>query len=186
MSKVGFRREILGFNREDVIEYIKKTQSETSSREKELVYTLDKLNKRNAELIDEIKKIPELEAKLRISEAAVEKLAQESYDLEQKKAEAERISQDIAKMYIVSKSNAENIKNASKESSDLAFYEIKQTIAAIEKMHNRLNELKVKVEETSKNYSADLDNLTASLNHAKSTIDSVADEVANITNKVNV
>ena len=42
------------------------------------------------------------------------------------------------------------------------------------------------VEETSKNYSADLDNLTASLNHAKSTIDSVADEVANITNKVNV
>ena len=116
----------------------------------------------------------------------MEKLAQESYDLEQKKAEAERISQDIAKMYIVSKSNAENIKNASKESSDLAFYEIKQTIAAIEKMHNRLNELKVKVEETSKNYSADLDNLTASLNHAKSTIDSVADEVANITNKVNV
>ena len=57
MSKVGFRREILGFNREDVIEYIKKTQSETSLREKELVETLDKLNKRNAELIDEIKKI---------------------------------------------------------------------------------------------------------------------------------
>ena len=51
MSKVGFRREILGFNREDVIEYIKKTQSETSLREKELVDTLDKLNKRNAELI---------------------------------------------------------------------------------------------------------------------------------------
>lgn len=186
MSKVGFRRELLGFNREDVIDYIRKTQKESSSREKELVSSLDKVNKRNAELIDELNKIPELEAKLKISEATVEKLASESYNLEQKKLEAERLSQDIAKMYLVAKANAENIKKSTQQSSDLAFYEVKQTLDALEKMHEKLGDIKVQVNEASARYQKDLDDIFVSFANARATIDDISNQVNEINETVNI
>lgn len=180
MSKIGFRREILGFNREDVVEYIRKTQKETSNREKELVSSLDKLNKRNAELIDELNIIPELEAKLKISEATVEKLAAESYNLEQKKLEAEKLSQDIAKMYLVAKANAESIKKSSKQSYELAFYEIKQTLDSLENMHSQLNDIKTQVNEASNKYQRDLENIFISFENAKNAIDNISNQVTEI------
>ena len=186
MSKVGFRRELLGFNREDVIDYIRKTQKESSSREKELVSSLDKVNKRNAELIDELNKIPELEAKLKISESTVEKLASESYNLEQKKLEAERLSQDIAKMYLVAKANAENIKKSTQQSSDLAFYEVKQTLDALEKMHEKLGDIKVQVNEASARYQKDLDDIFVAFANARATIDDISNQVNEINETVNI
>jgi len=186
MSKVGFRREVLGFNRNDVIEYIRKTQQETSKREKDLVETLDKLNIRNAELIDELKKIPELEAKLKISEATIKKMAEEAIGLEEKKAELDSISNDIAKMYLVSKSNAESIRISSRESSELAFYEIKQTLEAIERIQEKLNSLKAQVTGAANAYSREIDILTSSLSGAKEKIDTISQKADEITQKVNV
>ncbi len=186
MAKVGFRREVLGFNRQDVIDYIRKTQQESSLRENELIETLDKLNRRNSQLIDELKKIPELEAKLKISEATVQKLADEAEELEIQKAEAEAMSKDIAKMYLVAKSNAEAIRTSTKESSDLAFYEVNQTIASIEKVHEELNALKQKINDASRKYESDLDVLTASLSNAKETISSTSKKVEEISQPVNI
>ena len=186
MAKVGFRREVLGFNRQDVIDYIRKAQQDSSLREKELIDTLDKLNRRNSQLIDELKKIPELEAKLKISEATVDKLASEAEALEEKKAEAEAVSRDIAKMYLVAKSNAEAVKKSTKESSELAFYEVNETISSIEKIHNELDEIKQRVTEASENYCKDLEMLTASLSNAKTTINSVSKKASEVTEAVEI
>lgn len=177
MSKVGFRRELLGFNREDVIEYIRKVQKDNGAREQELISSLEKLNTRNAELIDELKKIPALQAELEISEATIEKLAKQISDFEQLRAETENVSQDIAKMYLVAKSNAEAINNSTKESSERAFYEIKNTLNTIKDVQQKLQNTKENVMLTSKKYSEEIDELVASFKTTQETIDNISNEI---------
>ena len=181
MAKVGFRRELLGFNREDVIEYIKKIQKVSSHKETELVDTIDKLNIRNAELIDELKRIPELEANLKISEATVQKLSLEAAEFREKQAEVERISQDIAKMYLVAKTNAEAIQKSTKESSELAFYEINQTLSVLEEMQSKLCGIKLEINEASERYAKDLETITESFDSAKRTIENITEKVNEVT-----
>lgn len=181
MAKVGFRRELLGFNREDVIEYIKKMQKVSSSKETELVDTIDKLNLRNAELIDELKRIPELEASLKLSEATVQKLSLEAAELRNKQAEVEKISQDIAKMYLVAKSNAEAIQQSTKESSELAFYEINRTMSVLEEMQSKLFGIKSEISEASERYTKDLESITESFDSAKRTIENITEKVNEVT-----
>ena len=181
MAKVGFRRELLGFNREDVIEYIKKIQKVTSDKETELVDTIDKLNLRNAELIDELKRIPQLEANLKLNEATIEKLSSEAAELRGKQAEVERISQDIAKMYLVAKSNAEAINQSTKESSELAFYEINRSMAALEEMQSKLLGIKSEISEASEKYTKDLENISETFEAAKQTIENIEKKVNEVT-----
>ena len=181
VAKVGFRRELLGFNREDVIEYIKKMQKVSSSKETELVDTIDKLNLRNAELIDELKRIPELEASLKLSEATVQKLSLEAAELRNKQAEVEKISQDIAKMYLVAKSNAEAIQQSTKESSELAFYEINRTMSVLEEMQSKLFGIKSEISEASERYTKDLESITESFDSAKRTIENITEKVNEVT-----
>ncbi len=101
MSKIGFRREILGFNRDDVVEYIKKSQKETEQREQELVAAVDKLNKRNAKLLEKLEELPKLEAKLKLSEETIERLSEEAATIESQKRETEQVAADIAKKLIL-------------------------------------------------------------------------------------
>lgn len=177
MSKVGFRRELLGFNREDVIEYIRKVQKDNSEREQEMIESLEKLNARNAELIDELKKIPALEAELEISTATIEKLAKQVSDFEAIREETENVSQDIAKMYLVAKSNADAINTSTKESSDRVFYEIKNTLATLKNVQEKLISTKEQVASTSQKYSEEIDSLMSSFENAEETINSISTEV---------
>ncbi len=183
MAKVGFRRELLGFNREDVIEYIKKMQKDNSEKETELISSIDNLNRRNAELIDELKIIPQLEASLKISEATIEKLSNETAALRAKQAEVENISRDIAKMYLVAKSNAEVIKQSTKDSSDLAFYEINRTMLTLEEMQAKLKDIKSEIYEASQKYSNDLEYVFKSFSAAKETINNISEKVSEVISK---
>lgn len=183
MAKVGFRRELLGFNREDVIEYIKKMQKSNSEKETELVNSIDELNRRNAELIDELKRIPELEASLKLSQATIEKLSEEANILRSKQEEVEKISEDIAKMYLVAKSNAEAINKSTKESSELAFFEINRTMLALEAMQAKLGDIKNDITTASKKYDEDLEYIFESFDAAKKTITDISQQVDEITSK---
>ncbi len=183
MAKVGFRRELLGFNREDVIEYIKKIQKSNSEKETELVNNIDELNRRNAELIDELKRIPELEANLKLSEATIEKLSGEAAALRAKQEEVEKISQDIAKMYLVAKSNAEAVNQSTKECCDLAFYEINRTLLALEDMQSKLDTIKGEIFDASQKYTSDLEYISESFDAAKKTISDISDKVNEVTSK---
>lgn len=177
MSKVGFRRELLGFNREDVIEYIRKVQNDSSSKEKELISSLETLNARNAELIDELKKIPMLEAELEINKATIEKLAKQVSEFEAIREETENVSQDIAKMYLVAKSNAEAINTSTKESSERAFYEIQNTLKTIKSVLDKLETAKANVISTSEKYSNEIEELVSSFKASKETISSISSEI---------
>ncbi len=177
MSKVGFRRELLGFNREDVIEYIKKVQMDNGQKEQELIASLEKLNTRNAELIDELKQIPILKAELEINKAAIEKLAKQVSEFEAIRTETENVSQDIAKMYLVAKSNAEAINTSTKESSELAFYEIKNTLNTIKSVLDKLETAKENVLTTSEKYSKEIETLVSSFKSSEETISSISNEI---------
>ena len=109
-------------------------QKNHSEKEVELINNIDELNRRNADLIDELKQIPQLEASLKLSEATVERLSGETAALRAKQEEVEKIGQDIAKMYLVAKTNAEAVNKSTKDSSELAFYEINRTMLALEDM----------------------------------------------------
>jgi len=183
MAKVGFRRELLGFNREDVIDFIKKMQKSNSEKETEFADSIDKLNQRNAELIDELKRIPELEAEISLNEATIAKLSKETAELRAKQLEVKKIGEEIAKMYLVAKSNADAINQSTKESSELAFYEIQRTLRALEDMQNKLFSIKADVTEASQKYSRDLDNITQAFENAKDTIDSISAKVSEVTDK---
>ena len=186
MSKIGFRRELLGFNREDVIEYIKKSQREFNLREENLVSSLDKLNNRNSQLIDELSVIPELEAKLKLSEATALKLQEELDGFESQKAELERLSQDIGKMYLVAKSNADSINRSTKESSERTFYEINKSLTALENMHEKLANIKENINKASLNYAAELASIFESFEDAKVNIKDIYNQIENIDEKVNI
>lgn len=186
MSKIGFRRELLGFNREDVIEYIKKSQKEFNVREETLVSSIDKLNIRNAQLIDELTVIPELEAKLKLSEATVIKLQEELDNLENKKAELDRLSQDIGKMYLVAKSNADSINRSTKESSERTFYEINKSLNALENMHTKLTNIKESITSASTNYANELSSIFESFEDAKISIKEIFEQIEKVDEKVNI
>ena len=186
MSKIGFRRELLGFNREDVIEYIRKSQKEFNTREENLVASVDKLNCRNAQLIDELSVIPELEAKLTLSEATVLKLQEELDGLEEKKAQLERMSQDIAKMYLVAKSNADSINRSTKESSERTFYEINKSLTLLENMHTKLNNIKDSINLASSNYVNELSSIFETFEDAKVSIKEIYEQIENVDEKVNI
>ncbi len=171
MSKIGFRRELLGFNRDDVIEYIKKSQCENEQREKELIASLDKLNARNAKLLEKLEELPVLEAKLKLSEETVEKLTAEAAFVDEKKREAENIATDIAKTYLVAKTNAEAACKAAHETSLRAEYEVGRTLEAIKKIHERINSVKAEIATASDDYTAELENAISSFENAKSEIE---------------
>lgn len=177
MSKVGFRRELLGFNREDVIEYIRKLQKDSGNKEQELIASFEKVNARNAELIDELKKIPLLEAELEINKATVEKLAKQVSDFEAIRTETENVSQDIAKMYLVAKSNADAINNSTKESSERAFYEIQNTLNTIKLVLEKLETAKANVISTSEKYTNEIESLVASFKTSEETINNISTEI---------
>ena len=177
MSKVGFRRELLGFNREDVIEYIRKIQKDSGSKEQELISSLETLNARNAELIDELKKIPMLEAELEINKATIEKLAKQVSEFEAIREETENVSQDIAKMYLVAKSNAEAINTSTKESSERAFYEIQNTLNTIKSVLDKLETAKANVISTSEKYTNEIEALVSSFKTSEETINNISAEI---------
>ena len=177
MSKVGFRRELLGFNREDVIEYIRKIQKDSGSKEQELISSLETLNARNAELIDELKKIPILEAELEINKATIEKLAKQVSEFEAIREETENVSQDIAKMYLVAKSNAEAINTSTKESSERAFYEIQNTLNTIKSVLDKLETAKANVISTSEKYTNEIEALVSSFKTSEETINNISAEI---------
>ncbi len=171
MSKIGFRREILGFNRDDVVEYIKKSQKETEQREQELVAAVDKLNKRNAKLLEKLEELPKLEAKLKLSEETIERLSEEAATIESQKRETEQVAADIAKTYLVAKANADAAEKTAREKTARADYEVAKTMESIAKIHNRLKEIKEEIASATEDYSNELNSALSSFEDAKQAIE---------------
>ena len=153
----GFRKSFLGFNCDDVVNYIKAAQA--------------KFNRREQELKDNIK---DCEDKLSNAQSEIENLKNEKAslvsELDSFKArcdEIEQLSVSIGKLYLVSQNSAKNIINNSVESSRQANEEVFKNIDSIENAHTALEEIRGKIQKTADNFIADVDKLCASLESTK-------------------
>lgn len=185
MSKIGFRREVLGFNREDVIEYIRSAQTESTKRENELVTTVDKLNARNAELIDELREIPKLRAQLELSEATVRKLSEQVETLNEKRRELQSMSKDIAKMYLVARSNADALRESAKQTRERTAYETETAMHSLEQMHEQLLKIDSAVGAAAEQFTVKMKQIFNSFEATKKAVKESEDQMDRIVSATN-
>ncbi len=153
----GFRKSFLGFNCDDVINYIQSAQA--------------KFNRRETELNDEIALCQD---KLTRAQSDIEKLNSEKQTLmaeldsfKSRCDEIEQLSVSIGKLYLVSQNSAKNIINNSVESSRRANEEIIKNMESIEDAHTALADIKAKIKNTTETFMADVENLCSSLEDTK-------------------
>ncbi len=157
ITLAGFKKSLFGFDCDDVIEYIQKLQKKHSDIESGLNEKIENLNG-TIELLNE--KIDEINKSKAVLEAELQKYID-------KQEEIERISENIGKLYLVSKSNAQTIMENAEESRKAARIEIEKNLAVIEQAHQALKEIKENVTNNSKDFSQKIDQLSNELEATK-------------------
>lgn len=154
---IGFRKSLLGFNCNDVLDYIERTHKNFK----------DKENKLNSQL-DSVKE------ELSISKADFEKLMAEKAVVDAKLAEfnakydeIERLSENIGKLYLVAQANAQAVMSSSEESAKISFEEVNKNIISIDEAHESLKEIRAEITKTSEEFVAEVDRLMNSLSATK-------------------
>ena len=157
---VGFRKSLFGFNCEDVINYIEKTQKNFTEKEKDLKLKADNL-----------------EEELNSSKTAYKKLYEEKEIIDKKLAEfsekydeIERLSENIGKLYLVAQANAQTIMENSRKNADITKEEINKNLFSLDEAHTSLEELRQNIKKTSEDFVLEVDNLLSSLDSTKSKI----------------
>ena len=154
---VGFRKSLFGFNCDDVVSYIEKTHK--AHTEKEIIFKeqIEDLEAQNSSLQEQISDITreksEIEAKL--------KEFTDKYD------EIERLSQNIGKLYLVAKSNAQTIMKEAENSAEIARKEVLRNITSINGAQETLHNVKENVVNTSAEFAKEIAALSKSLNDAR-------------------
>ena len=154
---VGFRKSLFGYNQDDVIEYVKKLHNNFSLKE-------DSFKKQLADLEN---KINSLNKDLAVLENEKASLSEKLSEYNAKKSEMDRLSENIGKLYMVSQANAKTIMANAEENSKIANMEIKKNFSAIEEPHKALEGLKQSINETSQNFTKEVESLMRSLEEAK-------------------
>ena len=154
---VGFRKSLFGYNQDDVIEYVKKLHNNFSLKE-------DSFKKQLADLEN---KINSLNKDLAVLENEKASLSEKLSEYNAKKSEMDRLSENIGKLYMVSQANAKTIMANAEENSKIANMEIEKNVSAIEVTHKALEGLKQSINETSQNFTKEVESLMRSLEEAK-------------------
>ena len=154
---VGFRKSLFGFNCDDVISYIERSQKSFTEKQKELS-----------------EKVTSLAAELELSgenykalEAEKEQISKKLADFNDKYEEIERLSENIGKLYLVAQANALAIMANSKKNAELSQSEVSKNLSTIDEAHKSLDELKKSIAKTSGEFMAELDGLIESLNETR-------------------
>ena len=122
---VGFRKSLFGFNCDDVISYIERSQKSFTEKQKELS-----------------EKVTSLAAELELSgenykalEAEKEQISKKLADFNDKYEEIERLSENIGKLYLVAQANAQAIMANSKKNAELSQSEVSKNRSTIDEAH---------------------------------------------------
>ncbi len=153
MAVPGFRKSFMGYNRDDVNEFIEALIKKYKTNENDLTAKIETLN------ID-----------LRRSAETVEELKATVAEYEKKRAEIEQMSRNIGKLYLVSQSNAEAIIENARQSRESAAGEVRRNIDGISSAHESLDGLCAEVNETAKRFNDEIARLTASLDETVSAL----------------
>ena len=157
---VGFRKSFFGFNCDDVLSYIEKSQKTFAEKEKELTEQTDRLSK-------ELDLSNENYTKLN---AEKEMIAKKLAEFSEKYEEIERLSENIGKLYLVAQANAQAIMANSEKNARLANREVEKNLSAINDAHESLDSLKKSIVETSNGFLSEIDGLIASLNETREAV----------------
>lgn len=150
---IGFKKSLFGFNCSDVIDYIERTHNSFVQKE-------NKLNLKVEELTNELSLSKELQEKL---EAEKNELNQKLDEFNAKYEEIERLSENIGKLYLVAQTNAKAIIQSSENSVKITSEEVNKNLFTIDKAHESLTELRLKIAKTSDDFIAEVENLMSSL-----------------------
>ena len=157
---VGFKKSLFGFNCDDVMQYIERSQKSFVEKEKELSEQVDALS-RDLDLSNE---------NYRKLNDEKEIIAKKLADFSEKYEEIERLSENIGKLYLVAQANAQAIMANSEENANLANSEVEKNLSAINDAHESLDSLRKSVIQTSNEFLCEIDGLISSLNETKETI----------------
>lgn len=153
MASPGFRKSLMGFNREDVTNYIEALVKKYKTGENELLARIENLNidlKETTEKAEALQKIVD--------------------DFERKKEEIEKLSENIGKLYLVSQANADAIIQNAKQSALVAEEEVQRNLSGIENTHTKLDALRNDVLDAAKRFNEEFAHLCASLDDTKTTL----------------
>ncbi len=159
MSNKGFRRSLMGFNRDDVLQYISNEDKKNTK----------KINSLNAEIADLKNKISSLNSQLEI--------------YKDKEEEINRLADSIGALYIIAKNNAEIILENAKQSKLAASEEINKNLELLNSAQENYEEIKQTVLRLTNAFSQSVDNAITSLKDTENIIEEKmekADEVEKI------
>ncbi len=157
---VGFKKSFFGFNCDDVMKYIERSQKSFAEKEKDLTNQVEELSK-SLDLSNE---------NYRKLNDEKELIAKKLADFSEKYEEIERLSENIGKLYLVAQANAQAIMANSEENANLANSEVEKNLSAINDAHESLDSLRKSVIQTSNEFLGEIDGLISSLNETKETI----------------
>ncbi len=165
---VEFRNAFIGFNKDDVLSYVHKKDSElkalSSSADAKIGALEASLSKLTEEYKDALAVVATLSAE---SSALKEKVA----EYEKQADELKALSEKVGKLYLVSRSTAETIVANAEESSALIEKQNADSLEGITSTQNSLKEVAENVLSASKEFVKRLDTLNSSLEQAKATVD---------------
>ncbi|MBR7071675.1 MAG: hypothetical protein IKI29_05910 [Clostridia bacterium] len=149
-----FRKSVFGFNCKDVEEYF---IHENTLHEQ-------KIN----DLHDEIHALNQSVQDITAERDSMQKSLE---DFQRQYHEIERLAENIGKLYLVAQSNAKEIMLRSAESSFLSKKEVEKNLSCVEQTQISLQELKNSLEETSRSFHQQMDEMLSSIAKTKEKIE---------------
>lgn len=150
---VGFRSGLFGFNKKDVIEYIKKAAEEAKYKENELSKALEKEKNQNTILEKTNKELSERLAKF-----------------EEKCNEITAMCENISRLYLTTKISSQAIMDSTEENCKVMQSQIENNLSTIEEVQSALSRLKEQVVQTADVYTKEVDSVSDCLETAKEVI----------------
>lgn len=164
---VIFRNSFIGFNKDDVLDYVHKKDAEFNSLSKALNNTIDNLNQ----------EINTLKNELDTLKNSYNKTIKENMDIrvklnafEEKAAEIENISTKIGKLYLVSKSSAKTIVENAEQNSEIINSQVEGSLNNIENTNTAVNNITLKIISACEAFATELSALNNSLDEAKAMV----------------
>ena len=165
---IEFRTGFLGFNKDDVLNYVhlkdrelKVLSSELNAKIKELEERLEVLKKEHLSDISIIDKLTKENSKLNIKVA--------EYD--SKTAEIDAMSAKIGKLYLVSRSTAKTVVDEAQANAQIAEAQAEKSLQNIESTQASLKELAEEILSASQGFVSRIGEFNRSLEDAKSKVD---------------
>ena len=172
-----FRNSFIGFNKDDVLDYVHKKDAELNSLSKNLNATISKLE-------DEIK---DLNNELEALNNSYNQTVKENMDLrvklnefEEKAAEIENLSTKIGKLYLVSRSSAKTIVEKAEENSAVINSQVEENLSKIESTNTVVNDITHKIISACESFASELTSLNNSLEEAKNLVSDNSEKTVKI------